>query len=367
MNRLTKLIALGAGSFAFLYKTNMLAFAKSNDRSKAGQTSTQMLDDDISRIKLFSVTEQTELANEIAFYLKTRIGKLQIIRKDGSTKPTVNVFENVNSKEIFLVCSFHPDQESIKESIDGLVISISTLKSQSPSKVNVILPYYSNSHNNHENILPFTEEELSNLLESAGADKIFTVNMHENEHNAPFHIPLVELDAHNLCVKHFNSQQLKDLVIVYTNEGLEEKVTHLKGKLEKQGHKVDTQLIAEIDESNASIISNPIKGHDVLLVDNIVDSGEPLLNISNYLSKLGAKSIQMFAIHGVINNQTIDFIDYSPIKELVITNTLPLDTAHLSPKISQVSVAKMIANKIAQSTFHMNLEQLHKRKTVGSI
>lgn len=366
MNRLTKLIALGAGSFAFLYQTNMLAFTRSYERSKVAQTDTQMLDNDISRIKLFSVTEHTELANEIAFYLKTKVGKLQVIRKDSATKPTVNIFEDVNSKEIFLVCSFHPDQESIKGSIDDLVTSIYTLKSHSASKVNVILPYYSNSHYHSENVLPFTEEELSDLLETAGADKIFTVNMHENEHKAPFHIPLVELDANNLCVKHFKGQQLKDLVIVYTNELLEEKVSHIKAKLEKQGHKVNTQLMTRIDESNLHQ-DNSIKGHDVLLVDNIVDSGEPLYSISNFLKKLGANSIHMFAIHGVMNNQTVDFLNYSPIKELVITNTLPLDTAHLSPKISQVSVAKMIANKIAQSTFHMNLEQLHQGKNAGSM
>jgi len=347
-------LAVGVGSFAVMDHTKRSALARDNFSKGATMGGSKQ---DLSQLKFFSVTDQTELANEIAFYFKAKLGKLQVIKKNAEEKPTVNVFENVQSKEIYLICSFNPTQESIKQSIKGLVTSISTLKAQSPSKVNVVLPYYNVSRktDNSEQTSP-SSEELSQILERAGADKIVTVNMHENHKELPLHIPTIELNANRLCANYFKDQQLKDLVIVYTNEDLKDDVHKIQKKLEQEGRKAEIQMLRNTNDSS---LEKSISGRDVLLVDNIVDSGKPLYNVSTYLNQLGARSINMFAVHGVINDETIDFLDYSPIKQLVITNTLPLDSSIMSPKISQVSVAKMLANMIAQSTFQKNLYQLH--------
>lgn len=356
MRKLAQFVAISAGAYAFMDHTKKSALTRDIHSKQAKPES--LSPEDLSRLKLFSVTDQTELANEIAFYFKTKIGKLQVLRNSDDEKPTVNVFDNVQSKEIYLICSFNPGQESVKESIEGLVTSISALRSKSPSKVNVVLPYYGSLRSvdkTGQEGMP-SEEELSELLENAGADKIFTVNMHDNQGENNLQIPLVELDAHKLCANYFKNQ--KDLVIVYSDETLQGKVQTIQQKLAQEGHKPEIQLLKDIKDPQL------INGRDVLLVDNIVDSGKPLYKISNYLDQLGARSINMFAIHGVITGETVDFINYSPIKQLVITNTLPMDSSHLSPKINQISVAKMIANTIAQSTFHKNLNQLHQEGVI---
>lgn len=350
MRKFAQFVAISASAYAFMDHSKRSALAR-DIQSK--QTMPEILSpEDLSKLKLFAVTDQTELANEIAFYFKTKIGKLQVLRNSDDEKPTVNVFDNVQSKEIYLICSFNPGQESVRESIEGLVTSISALRSKSPSKVNVVLPYYGSLRSvdkTDQETMP-SEEELSELLENAGADKIFTVNMHENQGEITSQIPLVEMDAHKLCANYFKNQN--DLVIVYTDESLQSKVQTIQERFAQEGQKPEIQLLKDIKDQKS------INGRDVLLVDNIVDSGKPLYKVSNYLNQLGARSINMFAIHGVITGETVDFIDYSPIKQLVITNTVPLDSSHLSPKINQISVAKMIANTIAQSTFHKNLHQL---------
>ena len=360
MSRFAKFLGVGFSSFLLTSQARWLVLA-SDERKKETNTESY-LNVSVPELKLFSVTEETELANEIAFYLKTRIGKLQVVRKSDNEKPTVNIFEDVNSKVIYLICSFDPAQGSISKPIQDLATAISTIKTQSPSKVNVILPYYgdSNQHGKVRDHSVFSPDYLSGLLEGAGADKIITVNMGDDQLSTPSHIPLVKLDAHKLCASYFKRQQLKDLVLVYENQELESKVNKIKSKLESDGHKVELgKLQKRSGSTKFDYIGEAIEGRDVIIVDNIVDSGKPVYNAARYLERLGAHSIQMFATHGVIDDETIDFIDHSPIKQLVITNTLPLDSTHLSPKINQISVAKMLANIIAQSTFQKNLQELY--------
>jgi len=360
MKYFAKFALLGAGSLAFFHQTKGFALTK-GESTKSHQVD-KRFDNDLSELRLFSVTDQSELAHEIAYYLNTQIGKLQVIRGHEDQKPTVNIMEDINSKVIYLICSFNPDQNSIKESIDSLITTITTMKSQSPSKVNVVLPYYGPSRHNSENSKdePLTEENLSKLLEKAGADKIFTVNMHDDHSTIPFHIPFVEVDAHKLGASYFEKQKFKDLVIISTNEALSDKVNEIKEKLEQGGCHVVTGIVKESDGSQLNYIGEPVKDRDVIFVDSVVDSGKPLYNISNFIkNKLGANSVHVFAPHGVLDNETVDFLDYSPITELVITNTLQLENSHMSSKIEQISVAKMLADLIAQSTFHENLKELY--------
>jgi len=353
MYKVAKYIFSGAGTFGFLHKAKSFVLS-ADEIQKDVQIEKGFEEDDLSQLKLFSVTNQTELAKEIAFYLKTRIGKLQVIRNEQSDKPTVNIMEDVNSKVIYLVCSFNSDQKSIQDSLTDLTTTISMMKSKFPSKVNVILPYYGKAGEG----LPFSEEYLSEALKKVGADKILTVGMDNHNLKSSPQIPLIDVDTDKLCASYFKNQGLKDLVLVAANNFLLEKVNKIKEKLEREGHRVEIGRL-DSNESEFSYRGESLVGKDVILVDNIVDSGKPLYNISTYLDTLGASSIHMFATHGVINDETVDFIDHSPLKELVITNTLQLEKQ--SKKINQISVAKIIANTIAQSTFQKNLPDLYSK------
>ena len=372
MKRFSKLFFAGASALTLMNKAKWLAFAADE------KTSTKHYQKEFSDFKLFSTSDDNELAQEIAFYLKTKIGKLQVLRDQNNDKPIINIMEDVHSKVIYLVCSFDPERSSMKESIESLISTISAMKGQSPQKVNVILPYFGSSgHAGHvSSDLPYSQEDLSELLESAGADKIFTVNLNDDPHHhhqngtlsSP--IPLLEVDAHKLCASYFQEQRLKDVVIVSTNEALTDKVKEIKEKLEQGGSKVEIGMIRENTDNadKLNYIGESVQNRDVLLVDNIVDSGKPIYNISKFLkNNLGASSIHVFAPHGVLDHETVDFLDYSPISELVITNTLPLQDSYLSPKIHQISVAKLLADLIAQSDFHKNLQELHQQRQTEAL
>jgi len=351
MHKVAKFVFAGAGTFAFLHKTK--SFILSKDESKREFQVEKEVEDDLSQLKLFSMTNQTELAKEIAFHLKTRIGKLQVIKTEQNDKPTVNIMEDINSKVIYLVCSFNSDHKSIQDSLNDLTTTVSMMKSMYPSKVNVILPYYGKTRKDQEIV-----SDLSEALKKVGADKILTVDM---DFKTSADIPLIDVDTDRLCASYFKKQGLKDLVIVAANKHLIEKVNKIKEKLETEGHQVEIGRL-EMENNEVNYRGESLQGRNVIVIDNVVDSGKPLYNISTYLDTLGANSIHMFATHGVINDETVDFINYSPIKELVITNTLQLEVTHLSPKINQISVAKIIANTIAQSTFQKNLADLSSQK-----
>ncbi len=352
MKTFSKFLFVGLGTGVILHKTNWLAYARERI-----QLNHKQIEDDITGLKLFSVTDQSELAREIAFHLKTKIGKLQVLNEDGKGQPTVNVMEDVHSKIIYLVCTFKPDDHSTNESINNLVSTIATMKSQSPKKVNVILPCDGLQSQNEAGI-GYSREDLYKLLEKAGADKIFTVNM--NKSGGISKLPLVEVDAHKLCVNYFKNKGFKDVVIVSSNETIKDNIIKIKEKLEQEGRRADIGMIEEIGDSQLNYVGDSVKDRNVILVDNAVVSGKSIYDMSNYLKlNLGAKSIRMFAPHGVLDDETVDFLDHSPITELVITNTLPLEDSRLSTKIQQISVAKLLADMIAQSTFHKNLQELY--------
>lgn len=320
---------------------------------------------DVAKLRLFSLTSQKDLASEIAYYLNTTLGKLQIKKLYEGSDSQIDILESVRSKVVYIICSFDPSRWTCNETFVDLLLTICAMKKSSVLKVNVVLPYYAYARqNNIEGDIRSSSlfaSDLAKLLEAAGADKIFTVDLETSQLMGSFNIPIIEVDCNRLCASYFKKHNFKDLVVVCANDRLFPKAIKIKTKLEEEeGRKVDVGIMVRVHNYDFDYIGKAVKGRDILLIDNVIDTAQSITSVASKLDAMGARNIYMFAIHGVLSPGATELIDNSPIKEMVITNTVPLDQSRLSPKINQVSVAKMLAETIAQSTFNKDLETLKK-------
>ena len=366
MKRFAKLFPFGAlAAFGTYHKYQWKAMAL--DDVAEGIELEKVRDDiahDVSNLRLFSVTGQKDLANEVAYYLNTNLGKLQIRKPYEGSDSHIDILESVRSKVVYLICSFDTSRWSFNETFVDLLLTICAMKKSSVRKVNVILPYYIYTRQNNiegENrSSSLFASDIALLLEAAGADKIFTVDLETSQLNGSFNIPIVEVDCNRLCASYYKDYDFSKLVVVCANDRLFPKAVKIQRKFRQEGLNTDIGIMVKVQDSTYDYIGKSVKDRDVLLIDNVVDTAKTIHHASKKLDDLGAKNIYMFAIHGVFSKGAIELIDESPVKELVITNTVPGDPSQMSPKINQVSVAKMLAETIAQSTFNRDVEQLKK-------
>jgi len=319
-----------------------------------------------TRVRLFSVTPQKDLASEIAYHLNINLGKLQIKKKYEGSESHIDILESVRSKVVYLICSFDKSRWSFNETLIDLLLTICAMKKNSVRKVHVVLPYYAYTRqNNIEGDIrskSLFASDIALMLEAAGADKIYTVDLEASQLNGSFNIPIVEVDCNGLCASYFKKHNFKELIVVCANDRLFPRAVKIKSKFEQEGRAVDVGIMVRVHDHNFDYIGKSVAGRDVLLIDNVIDTGKTVHSVSKKLDQLGANNIYMFAIHGVFSEGAIELLDESPIKEVVTTNTVPLDTSDLSSKITQISVAKMLAETITQTTSTKSLETLKKEK-----
>jgi len=366
MKRIYKFCGLAFGaSLPFLYKPVKNAFttdeiAEGLDLHRTSESLTTQLAD----MAMFSVTKERELANDIALHFNTRLGKIQVSNTGAGQESHIQFMESVRDKRIFLICSFDTSRWTLNETLIDLFLAISAAKRSSPVEVNVVLPYYAYCRQNSPDAShrkSVFASDVALLLEAAGADKVFTVNMHTSHIHGSFQVPVLDVDASTICAKYFKDYQFKDLILVCTNDRLFKQAAKIQKALQKTGRHVDLGILASQTgkaDSQYNYIGKNIKGRDVLLIDNIIDTAKTTKKTSEYLNELGARDIYMFAVHGIFGDGAIERIDESPIKELIITNTLPLNMTKMSPKINQVSIAQMLAETMSQATFNRTLDQL---------
>lgn len=370
MKKFARLFSLAAvGSASMYYSVNYTKKAFTIEDVAEGihiEKSKHHIARNDTRVRLFSVTPQKDLANEIAYHLNINLGKLQTKKKYEGSESHIDILESVRSKVVYLICSFDKSRWSFNETLIDLLLTICAMKKNSARKVHVVLPYYAYTRqNNIEGDIrsqSLFASDIALMLEAAGADKIYTVDLEASQLNGSFNIPIVEVDCNGLCASYFKEHKFKNLVVVCANDRLFPRAIKIKNKFEQEGRAVDVGVMVRVHDYNFDYIGKSVTGKDVLLIDNVIDTGKTVHHVSKKLDELGASNIYMFAIHGVFSKGAIELLDESPIKEVVTTNTVPLDTSDLSSKITQISVAKMLAETITQTTSTKGLETVKKEK-----
>lgn len=295
--------------------------------------------------KIFTGNSNFELAEQIAEIMGKQLGK-STVSKFSDGEVSVSLWETVRGIDVYIVQS---TCKPVNDSLMELLIMIDAMKRASAGRINAVIPYYGYARQDRKAKArdPITAKLVANLLVSAGADRILTMDLHASQIQGYFDIPVDHLLGIPILVNYFKEKRLSDLVIVSPDHG---SVTRARN----MAHPLDAP-IAIVDKrrpkANVSEVMNiigDIEGKNCILVDDMIDTAGTITNAANALKELGAKDVYACATHPILSGPAIERITNSEIKELVLLNTAPIPEEKQIEKIKVLSVAPLFAEAMTR-------------------
>jgi ribose-phosphate pyrophosphokinase len=307
------------------------------------------------RFKLFSLNSNQKLATEMAELLGCELGKSSVSHfSDGEIQ--IHIEESVRGSEVYIVQSTsYPVNDNILE----LLIMIDALKRASASIINVVIPYYGYGRQDRKarSREPITAKLVANLLETTGASRILTMDLHTPQIQGFFDIPVEHLYGVPILGQYFQEKGLEDIVIVAPHNGSIGRARKVANLLHVPLALIDKRRFEENGPQIVNVIGN-VEGKNAIIIDDLIDTGETITLAAKALAENGAKSIFAGCTHPVLTDKAIEKIESSPIEELVITNTIELPDSKINHKIKTISVAPLLVEAI---------DRIHNEKAVSPL
>ena len=307
-------------------------------------------------IKIFACKSAEPFTQEICDCLGLPLGKKESF-KFANDNNFVQLLETVREQDVYIVQTTMPP---VNERIMELLITIEAVKRAAARRINVVLPYfmYSRSDKKDQSRIPVTAKLMATLLEAAGADRVITCDLHNPAIQAYFEINCDRLTAKYLLQKYFQAKNLEDIVVVAADAGSSKKAYKYSHFFDCPLALIDKRREDNNDKAVATNIIGKIKGKTALIFDDEVSTAGTLVEAANILKENGAKDIYAGATHGVLVGPAIERIQNSPIKELVVTNTIPIEPEKMIDKIKVVSIAPLFAEAIRRTNEGLPLGDL---------
>ena len=300
----------------------------------------------MENIKIFACKSAENFTKEICDYLNLPVGEMDILKfKNDNT--FVQIKETVREQDVYIVQTTTPP---VNERVMELLIAIDAFKRASAKNVNVVLPYYiySRSDKKDQPRIPVTAKLMQQLLEAAGATRVITCDLHNPAIQAYFNINCDRLSAQNILQKYFKEKNLKDMVIVATDAGSSKKAYKYSEYFGCPIALIDKRRAGNDDRAIATTVIGDVENKEAIIFDDEVDTAGSLIETAKILERFHAKEIYAGCTHGVLSADAVQRIEASPIKELVITNTIPLseEKQKQSSKIKVLTIAPLFAEAI---------------------
>jgi ribose-phosphate pyrophosphokinase len=301
----------------------------------------------LDKIKIFSGNANPELSGEIISSLNVVQGKALVARfSDGESQ--VEILENVRGCDVFIIqptCGPSP-----AETLMELLVIVDALKRSSAMRITAVVPYFGYSRQDRRSRLtrvPITAKLAAKMLESAGVDRILTVDLHADQIQGFFNIPIDNIYAQPVLIEYILSKNYQDIVVVSPDVGGVVRARAAAKRLNDADLAIiDKRRPAPNMVKVMNVIGN-VEGRTCILIDDMVDTAGTLCQAASILKQRGAKEVVAYTTHAVLSGNAINNINNSELNELVTTNTIPLniDAANCS-KIRQLSIAPTMAEVI---------------------
>lgn len=298
----------------------------------------------MENIKIFACKSAENFTKEICDCINLPMGKISSMKFKNDNN-FVQILETVREQDVYIVQTTQPP---VNERVMELLITIDAVKRASARKINVVLPYfiYSRSDKKDQPRVPVTAKLMAQLIEAAGADRVITCDLHNPAIQAYFSINCDRLSAQNLLQAYFSEKHLKDMVIVATDAGSSKKAYKYSEYFGCPIALIDKRRDGNDDRAIATTVIGEVKDKQAVIFDDEVDTAGSMIETAQILEKFGAKEIYAGCTHGVLSGPAIERIKNSAIKELVITNTIPLPEEKKLDKITVLSIAPLFAEAI---------------------
>ena len=291
-------------------------------------------------IKFFAGNNTKHLAKQIANAFGVELNKSSMVEfSDGEYEPSFD--ETVRGADVFLIQSTTPPSDNLME----LLLMIDAAKRASAANIIAVMPYfgYARQDKKGKPRVPIGAKLVSNLLTAAGVDRIMTIDLHADQIQGFFEVPVDHLYASELFIKDIKSLNLNNLVIASPDMG-GSKRANAYAKILKSGVVICYKERKEANVIGDMKVLGDVEGKDVVIIDDMVDTAGTLTKAADLMLKNGATSVRAYCTHGILSGTAYERLDASSISELVITNTIP--KSHNSNKVREISVASFFAQTI---------------------
>ena len=303
-------------------------------------------------LQVFAGRSNRPLAEKIAKHVGEPLGKCEIKTfSDGEI--WVKYSDNIRGSDVFIVQSTNPPAENLLE----LLIMIDAAKRASARKVAAVIPYfgYARQDRKDQPRVSITAKLVANLLTGAGADRVITMDLHAPQIQGFFDIPVDHLYSSAVLVKHFKRRRIKNLAVASPDVGGIKMARAYAKRLGADLIVIDKRRPRQ-NEAEVMNIIGEVRGKNILIVDDLIDTGGTLCNAVRALKSAGAIEIYAACTHPVLSGNAIERIDRCPLKNILVTDTLEVGSD--STKVDLVSVAEIFAEAIKRTFKYQSISSL---------
>ncbi|HVO33366.1 MAG TPA: ribose-phosphate pyrophosphokinase [Elusimicrobiota bacterium] len=305
-------------------------------------------------LKVFTGNANPDLAKEICQCLGVPLGKAEVGHfSDGEIQ--LKIMENVRGADTYVV---QPTSPPVNDNLMELLIMVDALARASARRITVVTPYYGYGRQDRkaEPRVPITAKLVANLIVAAGASRVLSMDLHAGQIQGFFDIPVDHLYAMPVFLEYIRAKNLTDIVIVSPDAGGVERARAFAKRLDADLAIVDKRR-PRANVADVMNVIGDVKGRTAILLDDIVDTAGTLSKDAEALKTFGAKRVFAACSHGVLSGPAIDRINKSPIEELMISNSIPLN-GKPAAKVKVLSVAPLLAEAIKRIHDDESVSQL---------
>lgn len=307
------------------------------------------------QLKVFGGRANTLLAKEICSNIGITPGEIKLTNF-ADKECRVQILENVRGADCFVV---QPTSPPVNDNLMELLVIMDALTRASASRITAVIPYYGYGRQDKkdEPRVPITSRLVADLITISGANRVLTMDLHASQIQGFFRIPVDHLYARPVFLEHIKKMDIKDLVVVSPDTGGAERARSFAKRIPATMAIADKRRPMPNKASIMHIIGK-VKDKNIIILDDIVDTAGTLVEVAKTLKIKGAKDIYAACTHGVLSADAVERINKSPLKQLMVSDSIDLEHLKDNKKIKIVSVAKLLGEAIIRAHNNSSINDL---------
>jgi ribose-phosphate pyrophosphokinase len=306
-------------------------------------------------LKVFFGNANPALATQICEFLNIPIGKINLTRfSDGEIY--CQILENVRGTDVFLI---QPTCCPVNNNLMELLIMIDAFKRSSATRITTVIPYYGYGRQDRKDKprVPISSKLVADLLTAAGTNRILSMDLHAGQIQGFFDIPVDHLYAAPVLIEYLKQLSIPNLTIVSPDAGGVERARAFAKRLDADLAVIDKRRTAP-NEAEVLHIIGQVAGRNVIICDDMIDTAGTLVNTVQAIRKKKAEKIFACATHGILSGPAVERLRSAPIEEIILTNTVPMESSKILPNMRILSVAGLLGSAI---------QSIHEETSVSSL
>ena len=310
----------------------------------------------MDELKVFTGNAHPALAQAVVDYLGIPLGNCEVFQFSNENT-FVRILDNVRQRDTFVV---QPFSSPVNSNLVETLIMIDALKRASAGRITAVIPFFSYGRSDRKDQprVPITARLIADLLTVAGAGRVLTVDLHAAQIQGFFNIPVDELTAVYLLGDYFNQKKTDDVVVVAADIGATKRARDVAAMIHAPLAIMEKRRLGNDDRTETLNVIGEVSGKSALVVDDEIDTAGSLMGVIDALIKRGARDVSACCTHPIFSGPAIDRIAASPLKQVVVTDTVPVKNGKLKDKITVLPIAPLLGEAISR---------IHTGQSVGAM